>query len=62
MNIAAGVGYLATLKGSFGDIKKATTAYNQGSSRVRNGTARMWYYNEVYQHYLNMKGWLETNG
>lgn len=62
-NIKAGVSYLATLKANFGgDIKKATTAYNQGSSRVRKGTARMWYYNNVHHTYTKMKGWIKNHG
>jgi soluble lytic murein transglycosylase-like protein len=61
-SIKAGVSYLATQKKNFGDIKKATTAYNQGSTRVRRGTARMWYFNEVNRHYQKMKGWIAKNG
>lgn len=62
-NIMAGVSYLATLRTSFGgDIAKAITAYNQGSSRVRKGTARMQYYNDVHHTYKHMKYWIQNHG
>lgn len=62
ISIRAGVSYLATQKKNFGSIKKATTAYNQGSTRVRRGTARLWYYNDVYRQYQKMKGWIAKHG
>jgi hypothetical protein len=55
-NLIACITHLSNLRKKYdGNLRTATTAYNQGTGNVARGTARTWYYKSVLNHFNKLK-------